>query len=178
MPRRGGDKELGRVMRLPSSSVPLGTVSAFDRLQQHLRERVMLLRRERRSVSRQRNLIFTLSVVTAVAAVGLVLYGLALVTIDVRLSSFAFPELTGLATGLASGSFGWLTKGLLARLEELDCEEKEEIQLQSLMAYVDSIHNRDLRDKVTAYIAGVLAGRAYGVATRHDGEEVWGRCDD
>lgn len=178
MPRRGGDKELDRVVRQAPSSASLGTVPAFDRLQQHLRERVTLLREERRAISRQRNLIFTLAVVTAVAAVGLVLYGLALVMVYVRLTSFAFPELTGLATGLASGSFGWLAKGLLARLVELDCEEKEEIQLQSLLAYVNSINNPDLRDKVTAHIAGVLAGRAYSVSDGHGGEEAWGWHDD
>jgi hypothetical protein len=168
--RKGSVKE---AIRTPDHRAPiLGTSLSsepqdFCELRLRLADRVALLREERQAITRQKNLLFSLAVITAIAAVSLVLSGLAHAMTDSSLANLEFPELAGIATGLASGAFGWLTKALLSRQAELDFAEKEQLEIVSLMAYISSIQDRHLRNKVAVHIAGLAAIRIYG--RRFDG---------
>jgi hypothetical protein len=133
----------------------------FGELHLRLADRVALIREERRAIARQKSLLFSLALTTAIAAVGLVLYGLAHAMTDSTLANLELPELAGIATGLASGAFGWLTKVLLSRQAELDVAEKGELEMLSLLAYISSIRDRQLRNKVAAHVAGVVAIHIY-----------------
>ena len=66
------------------------------------------------------------------------------------MAGFELPEISGLATGLASHAFGWLFRYLLKIEAEFDLKEKRIIEERMLLACILSIRDSDLQSRIVA----------------------------
>jgi hypothetical protein len=109
--------------------------------------------------------MYILATMTAVAAAGLLLYGVLRAEIASSFDAAVLSEITATANAALSGLFGFLAKELRRQQARLDAEERREAALQNLTFYVLMIEDSKLRNKTVADVSKLLAAHLYGGQT-------------